>query len=228
MKQKIVIFGTGEIGQLAKFYFQHDSDFDVVAFVADDAFIKESTSEGLPVVPVSEVVKRYPPSQFQAHVALSYKKINETRKEKYLHMKSLGYTLVSYVCSKSVFWPDLKIGDNCFILENQTIQPTVEIGNNVMIWSGNHLGHGCKILDHAYLSSHICISGHTVIGEQCFVGVNSTFKDFITIGKRVFVTMGADVTKDVPDDAVILPSPSKVIPIEDEFAQKIRKRYFNL
>lgn len=228
MKTKIVIFGTGEIGQLAKFYFEHDSNFEVVAFTADDAFIKESTFEGLPVVPVSEVLKRYPASEFKAHVALSYSKINQIRKDKYLLMKELGYELVSYVCSKSVFWPDLKIGDNCFILENQTIQPTVVIGNNVMIWSGNHLGHGCQIKDHTYLSSHICISGHTVIGEQCFVGVNSTFKDFITIGDRVFVTMGADVVKDVPNEAVVLPSPSKVIPIEDEFAQKIRKRYFNL
>ena len=53
-----------------------------------------------------------------------------------------------------------------------TIQPNVKIGNNVMIWSGNHLGHGCNIDDHTYLSSHICISGHTNIGKRCFIGVN--------------------------------------------------------
>lgn len=228
MKKDLVIFGTGEIGQLAKFYFQHDSNFNVVAFAADDAFIKEPTFEGLPVVPVSELMKRYPPSKYQVHVALSYNKLNQIRKDKYLLLKGMGYELPSYVCSKSVYWPDLQIGDNCFILENQTIQPTVKIGNNVMIWSGNHLGHGCEIKDHAYLSSHICISGHTVIGEQCFIGVNSTFKDFIKVGDRVFVTMGADVTKDVPSDAVILAAPSKVLPPEDEFGQKIRQRYFNL
>jgi len=106
------------------------------------------------VVPVSELPRQYPPSDYQAHVALSYNKLNQIRKDKYLLMKGLGYRLASYVCSKSVSWPDLAIGDNCFILENQTIQPTVRIGNNVMIWSGNHLGHGCHIRDHAYLSSH--------------------------------------------------------------------------
>lgn len=228
LNKKVIIFGTGEIAELAHFYFQHDSTFDVVAFCADDEFVKSDKFRKLPLIPLSKLVSLYPPDQFYVHVALSYNKINQVRKDKYLLIKSLGYQLPSYVCTKSVSWPDLKIGDNCFILENQTIQPTVEIGNNVMIWSGNHLGHGCIIKDHAYLSSHICISGHTTIGEQCFIGVNSTFKDFIVVGNRVFVTMGANVTKNVPDDAVILSDPSKIIPIEDELAVKIRKKYFNL
>jgi len=228
LNKEVIIFGTGEIGELTHFYFKHDSAFKVVGFCADDQYVKENTFNGLPVIPLSELPAKFPKEKYSAHVALSYNKINQVRKEKYLQIKALGYTLPSYICSKSVFWPDLKIGDNCLVLENQTIQPTVEIGNNVMIWSGNHLGHGCKIMDHTYLSSHICISGHTVIGEQCFVGVNSTFKDFIKVGNRVFVTMGADVVKDVPDDAVVMPSPSKILPIEDELAFKIRKKYFNL
>ena len=56
-----------------------------------------------------------------------------------------------------------------------------------MIWSGNHLGHGCNIDDHTYLSSHICISGHTKIGKRCFIGVNSHFIDFINIGDDVVI-----------------------------------------
>ena len=97
-----------------------------------------------------------------------------------------------------------------------------------MIWSGNHLGHGCEIKDHTYLSSHICISGHTVIGERCFVGVNSTFKDFITVGDRVFVAMDASVTRDIIDDSVVIGAQSTILGPEDELALKLRKKYFNL
>jgi sugar O-acyltransferase (sialic acid O-acetyltransferase NeuD family) len=170
----------------------------------------------------------YPPAEFDMHVALSYSKLNLVREQKYHEAKAKGYTLISYVCSRSVYWNDLSIGDNCFILENQTIQPTVKIGNNVMIWSGNHLGHGCEIKDHTYLSSHICISGHTVIGERCFIGVNSTFKDFITVGNRVFIAMDASVTKDIADDSVILGPRSTVLSATDEMAIKIKKSYFNI
>lgn len=228
MSKKIVVFGTGEIGVLALYYFEHDSSYEVVAFTADDEFVVSNTFNGLPLIPFSEISDKYPPDEFDAHVALSYNKLNKIRAEKYYAVKEKGYKLANYVCSKSIFWPDLSIGDNCFILENQTIQPTVKIGNNVMIWSGNHLGHGCHIKDHTYISSHVCISGHTKIGEQCFVGVNATFRDFITVGNRVFVAMDASVVKDIPDDAVVLGAKCTVLGPEELAAKKLRKRYFNI
>jgi sugar O-acyltransferase (sialic acid O-acetyltransferase NeuD family) len=226
--KKLVIFGTGEIAELADYYFSQDSDYEVVAFTADDEFVTESSFRDRPLIKLSKLKDQFPAMDYEAHVALSYNKLNRIRKEKYLLMKEMGYTLASYICTKSVFWPDLNIGDNCLILENQTIQPTVTIGNNVMIWSGNHLGHGCTIKDHAYISSHVCISGHTVIGEACFIGVNSTFKDFITIGSEVFVTMGAGVTKDIKDGAVVIASQSTIFDLETDLAKKLRSRYFNL
>jgi len=228
MKKPVVIFGTGEIAELAHYYMVNDSNFEIVAFTADKKYITEDTFLNKPLVAFEEIEKHYPSSDFAMHVALSYNKLNLIREQKYHEAKSKGYELVSYVCSKSVFWNDLSVGDNCFILENQTIQPTVKIGNNVMIWSGNHLGHGCVIKDHTYLSSHICISGHTVIGERCFIGVNSTFKDFITVGDRVFVAMGALVTKDIKNDSVILGPKSTILTGEDEISVKLKKVYFNL
>ena len=228
MKNKIIIFGNGEIADLAHFYFSNDSEYNVVAFSCDDKFVKDNLHCGLPLVPLSQLTKEFPSDDYKAHVALSYNKLNQVRAEKYSLMKSMGYDLVSYICSKSVVWSDLSIGDNCFILENQTIQPTVLIGNNVMIWSGNHLGHGCSIGDHTYLSSHICISGHTVIGEKCFVGVNSTFKDFINIGDSVFIAMDASVTKDIPDGAVVVGSPATVFKADNQIAIKLKKKYFNI
>tara|TARA_B100000035_G_C21036688_1_gene571419 strand:+ start:2777 stop:3460 length:684 start_codon:yes stop_codon:yes gene_type:complete len=223
---KTLIFGTGEIAELAYYYFTNDSQYDIVAFVADDEYINNSTFKGLPLVKASEVYNLYPPQKYKAHVALSYNKLNQIREEKYNLMKNLGYDLVSYVCSKSVTWPDLNIGDNCFILENQTIQPTVKIGNNVMIWSTNHLGHNCQIDDHAYLASGITISGHTKIGKRTFVGVNASFKDFITIGNDCFITMGAIVTKDIPKNSTV--TSTDIFLSDNVVNQKLKKKYFNL
>jgi len=228
--KKIVIFGTGEVAELAYFYMKNDDlcDFDVVAFCCDPQFIDKPEFQKLPVVSFHEVEKTYPSSEYSMHVALSYNKLNLIRKNKYYEAKEKGYELVSYVSSKSVVSSDLNIGDNCLILENQTIQPKVKIGNNVMIWSGNHLGHGCKIKDHTYLSSHICISGYTEIGERCFIGVNSSFKDYIQVGDEVFITMGSSVTTDVEDKAVILGPQSTVLTSDKKLAKKIRSKYFNL
>lgn len=230
MKQEIVIFGTGEIAEMAYFYMSNDPHFEhkIVAFTCDDEYAKDSQFMGLPLVPLSQMLEKYPASTYGMHVALSYNKLNRIRKAKYIEVKAMGYELVSYVCSKSVYWPDLSIGDNCFILENQTIQPKVKIGNNVMIWSGNHLGHGCQIGDHTYLSSHICISGYTKFGECCFVGVNSAFKDYITIEDDVFIAMGANVTGNISEGSVVLGPKMNAYDKEQELTKKLRKNYLNL
>ncbi len=224
--KKLVIFGTGEIGSLARFYFENDSPYQVVAFTADDEFVQADTFEGIPLVKFSDVQKIFPPGEFEMYVALSYKKLNQTRAQKYEAAQTSGYTLASYVCSKSVYWPDLSIGRNCFILENQTIQPTVKIGDNVMIWSGNHIGHGTVIGDNTYISSNVCIAGHTQIGTHCFFGVNAATKDFIKIGSHVFVGMGALVTKDIEDGSVVLGAKGEILDSDSKMAIVLKKKYF--
>ena len=81
-------------------------------------------------------------------VALSYAKMNQVREAKYADARALGYELVSYVSSRCSFLTQYPIGDNCFILEDNTVQPFVRIGNNVTLWSGNHIGHDSSIGDH--------------------------------------------------------------------------------
>ena len=229
MKTKqLVIFGTAEIAQLANYYFQHDSNYNVVAFTVDDEFCDLKEFEGLPVVPFSKVTDKYPASQFEMHVALSYKKLNKLREEKYYQAKDAGYKLATYICSKATTWPDLTVGDNCFILEDQTIQPTVKIGNNVMLWSGNHIGHGTEISDHTYLSSHVVLSGHSKIGSRCFFGVNATLCDFLTIGDDCFIAMDASVSRNMKSGSVALGSPTVIMSKDDKKARVIKKKYFKL
>jgi sugar O-acyltransferase (sialic acid O-acetyltransferase NeuD family) len=226
--KKLVIFGTGEIASLARFYFDQDSDYEVVGFAVDDSYCESERFDGLPLVPWSRVGVSYPSSEFEMHVALSYMKLNQLREEKYHQAKAAGYTLASYICSKSVTWPDLVIGDNCFILENQTIQPTCKIGNNVMLWSGNHIGHGSIIGAHTYIASHAVVSGHCVIGERCFIGVNATLKDFLTVGDDCFITMDASVTSNLAEGSVVLGKAGDLLEGSDRRARMIKKKYFKL
>ena len=133
-----------------------------------------------------------------------------------------------HICSKSVIWDDLEMGDNCFILENQTIQPNVKLGNNVMLWSGNHIGHGAKIRDHAYVSSHVVIAGHCDIGKRCFLGINSTIKDFTKVGNDCFITMDASVVDDLDNGSVALGASGTIFKSDDKRARTIKRKYFGI
>jgi sugar O-acyltransferase (sialic acid O-acetyltransferase NeuD family) len=226
MKNKIILFGTGEIGEMAHFYFTNDSDYEVVAFSADDEYVESDSFLGLPLVPLSQLEKSYPVEQYNAHVAMSFGKMNQTRAAKYNQLKEKGYKLVSYVCSKAATWADLSIGDNCFILENQTIQPGVKIGNNVMIWSGNHIGHKTVIGDHTYLSSHVCICGFVNIGTHCFLGVNSTIRDFAKVGDSVFIAMDASIQNNIKSGSVVLGEAAKIHLEGTRVADLVLKKFF--
>lgn len=204
MKKSLVIFGSGEIAQLAHYYFSTDSEYEVVAFTVDSCYIKESNFCRLPVVAFEDITKEYPPENNYFFVALSYSKLNAVRKEKFLSAKESGYKLVSYVSSRATVLNDGKIGENCFIFEDNTIQPFVRIGNNVTLWSGNHIGHHSVIHDHTFIASHVVVSGGVEIGEQCFVGVNATLRDHIKIGNRCVVGAGALLLEDADPDGVYI------------------------
>jgi len=206
MKRKLVIFGYGDIAQLAHFYFALDSEYQVVAFTIDAEYIKEAVFCDLPMVPFAGLVKLYPPTDHDLFVALSYSKLNLVRKEKYLAAKAIGYRIASYVSSRATVLNNGRIGENCFIFEDNTIQPFVTIGNNVTLWSGNHIGHHSTIKDHTFIASHVVISGGVEIGEQCFIGVNATLRDHITVGDRCVIGAGALLLGDAESEGLYIGS----------------------
>jgi len=191
MKKPLVIFGVGDIAQLAHYYFTHDSEHEVVAFTVDAAYITEPTFCGLPVIAFDRIAEAHPPSSHDCFIAVSYAKLNSVRRDKYEAAKALGYRLVSYVSSHATILNDNRIGENCFILEDNTVQPFAQIGNNVTLWSGNHIGHHSIIRDHVFVASHVVVSGGVEIGEQCFIGVNVTLRDHISVGARCVIGAGA-------------------------------------
>jgi sugar O-acyltransferase (sialic acid O-acetyltransferase NeuD family) len=204
MSRKLVIFGTGAIAQLAHYYFSKDSQYDVCAFTVDPKYISVHGFCGLPVIPFNEVAEVYPAEHYDLFVALSYSGLNSLRKEKYENAKEMGYNMANYVSSRATVLNDHQIGKNCFILENNTIQPFVEIGDNVTLWSGNHIGHHSVIGTHSFIASHVVISGGVKIGEQCFIGVNATLRDHIEVGDRCVIGANALLLRDAEDDGVYI------------------------
>jgi len=91
MKKPLIIFGTGDIAQLAHFYFNSDSNFQVVAFTVDAAYLTNAEFCGLPVIAFEKIGEQYAPDKYQIFIALSYSKLNAIRKEKYLSAKASGY-----------------------------------------------------------------------------------------------------------------------------------------
>lgn len=217
---KVIVFGVGQIAEVAYFYLTNDSEHDVVGFTVDKEFINNKEFHGLPVVDFEKIKDIYPPSEYKLFIPISYKGMNKIRANKYYEGKKLGYSYVSYISSKATYY-NTKVGENCFIMENNVIQPYTEIGDNVIMWSGNHLGHHAKIQSHCFIASHVVISGAVNVGEYSFLGVNSTIRDSVHIGKESLIGAGSVIVKDTEEKSVYVPTRSIKLEKSSDMISKI-------
>ena len=204
MQKPIVVFGTGAPAQLAVEYFRTDSSREVAGLTVDNEFRIANKMWGLPLVPYEDIVGEYPPSEFDLFVAIGYSGRNRIRREKFLDAANRGYAFATYVSSRATILTET-IGQNCFILEDNTVQPFSSIGDNTTLWSGNHIGHHSSIGDHVFVTSHVVVSGNCHIGDSCFLGVNATVRDGISIGPEAIVGAGSLVMRDVSPKQVLVP-----------------------
>lgn len=216
--KKLVIVGAGELAEIAYEYFTYDSEFEVVAFSVHKNYITSSQMNGLPVVELESIEEQFPNTKFYAFVAIPASKLNRIRTSLYNEVKKKGYRLATYISSRAFVWHNAKIGENCFIFEDNTIQPFVTIGNNVVLWSGNHIGHRTIIEDNCFITSHAVISGYCKIESGSFVGVNSTFNDKTSLAKNSILGSGAVVTKKLlNEESVYIGNPAKILPGKSAF-----------
>lgn len=223
-KKKLVLFGTGDLAQIAEEYFNKDSDYEVVAFTVDRAYMKEKEFCGLPVIPFDEIQEKYPPDSHEMHVCIVYDNLNRNRAAKVTHAKAKGYTMASYISSRAFVSPSAKLGEHVFIFENNVIQSFVEIGDNAILWSGNHVGHHSVIESDVFISSHCVISGHCHIGKNVFLGVNSTLANNTTIGKESWVSHDCVINGNVPEHSMVKSPRSEIIELNEAALMRALER----
>lgn len=195
--RNLVIVGDSAFAEIAHEYFEHDSSYRVVAFAVESAFRKRTEFRGLPVVEFEQLERSFDPAGHDVYAALVYTQLNRLRTRLSSEAKARGFRLASYVSSRAFVWRNVELGEHCFVFEHNTVQPFVRIGDNVVLWSGNHIGHHSTIGANSFVSSHVVISGFVDVGESCFLGVNSTFVNNISVGRDSWIGPGVTVKRDV-------------------------------
>ena len=120
------------------------------------------------------------------------------------------------------------IGKNCTIGQNVNIGNNVEIGNYVKIQNNVSVYEGVQIEDYVFCGPSMVFTNvlfprsefpqrgsehysNTLIKKSASIGANSTIVCGNTIGRYAFIGAGAVVTKDIPDYAVVVGNPGKII-----------------
>jgi sugar O-acyltransferase (sialic acid O-acetyltransferase NeuD family) len=209
--KKLLIFGAGETATIAAEFFTVDSPEILAGFVVDDDYHQKGQMYyGLPVHSLSEVIQSMPSDKYKIFVALSYGQLNRERLRVYEIFEKSGYEFATYISTKAMVWRTAKIGKNCMIFEGNNIQHNAVIEDNVILWSGNHIGHGSRVCHSAYVSSHVCIAGFATIGSRSFLGVNATVIDYVNVAEDCFVTAGAVINRETQSNGIYSGNPATV------------------
>lgn len=214
---KVIVFGVLDTAELAHYYLTHDSEHEIVAFTINRQYIEDESFKGLPVVAFEDIETLFPPSEHAFFAPMTGRNMNRNREGIYNEAKAKGYQFISYISSHATIFDRSLIGDNCFILEDNTIQPFTTVGNNVVMWSGNHIGHHGQIKDHVFFTSHVVLSGHCVVESYSFFGVNSTIRDYTTIAQGTLVGMASAITKETEEWGIYIGNPAKKVPGKKSF-----------
>ena len=212
-KKKLVIVGDSAFAEIAREYFDADSAYEVVAFSVEEDFLKRQTLQGLPVVLFETLAETHNPQQHDVFVAVVYTQMNRLRTRLAAESRAKGFQLASFVSPHAFVWDNVELGEHCFIFEDNTLQPFVSVGDNVIMWSGNHIGHHSRISDNCFISSHVVISGFCEIGRNCFMGVNSTVANMVCIAEDNWIGPGLVIVKDTQAGQLYgatQPEPSRV------------------
>jgi len=201
MKRKLYIFGTKNFGELSHYYFSTDSNYEVVGFTLDAAYMGESSFLGLPVIPYEELRKSASREDTDIFVAIGIADINELRAKKFLEVQNDGFRLASFLSTKSHVPDDFVLHPNTMVMDHVATHPHIRVGCNSIIWSNTRMAWRSAVGDHAWVTSAV-LGETSFVGDYSFIGISATIGPFVQVGKRNLIGAGAMILEDTADNAI--------------------------
>lgn len=151
-------------------------------------------------------------------------------KQNFIHPQSLVETGAA-IGSNTRVWafvhilPGAVIGADCNICDHVFIENDVIVGDRVTIKSGVQLWDGVRLEDDVFIGPNATFSNdpfprskqwperflQTRVKRGASIGANATLLPGITVGEQAMVGAGAVVVRDVPDHAVVVGNPARII-----------------
>ena len=190
MKKAIIGYG----GHAMEVFYQMKTD--VVFFVNDD-FVVDG------VLPLS----KFNSKEYEVIIAIS----NPLIREKIKNNLPKDTKYFTFIHPTSLIIGDVEIGEGSFIGAYSVLTTNIKIGNHAILNRGNHIGHDSIIGDFFSAMPGAIVSGNVTIGNNVYIGTNSSIKEKINICDNVNIGLNSGVVKDITISGTYGGVPSKKI-----------------
>lgn len=142
---------------------------------------------------------------------------NNLIRKKIVSNNSYNYGLAIY--PKASISPRSTIGPGTVVMAGTAINTGVRIGNHAIINTNASIDHDCCIEDYVHLSPNTALAGNVSIGEGTHIGIGACIIPGIKIGKWATIGAGSVIINDIPDYAVVVGNPGKIIKYSNKDAE---------
>jgi acetyltransferase EpsM len=134
---------------------------------------------------------------------------NNKNRKKIANLITTNY--LTAIHPKAVLANKVTVGEGTVIMAGAILNPDVIIGKHCIINTASVVEHDCVLSDFVHLSPNASLAGNVIVGEGSHIGIGAIVIQGVTIGKWVTIGAGAVIINDVPDHAVIVGNPGKII-----------------
>lgn len=156
-------------------------------------------------IPVNATDSYTPTSDDQFIIAIGS---NEVRKKVVEQNEFSFFKAIAPTASISSF---SEIGEGTVVMPQAVVNAGTEIGKHCILNSGCVVEHDCVLGDYVHISPNAALAGHVSVGEGSQIGIGASVIQCVAIGKWATIGAGAVIIKDVPDYAVVVGNPGRII-----------------
>lgn len=152
-------------------------------------------------------LKDIPTDLLDCHLVIA---IGDNAVRKDLSIK-LSNMYVNAIHPSALISTHASIGTGCMILHRSVIQAGTKVEDHVIINTAAQVDHDCRIGSFSHVAPGSVLCGSVTVGEGTLIGAGAVIKPGVRIGAWATIGAGSVVLKDVPDFAVVVGNPGRIL-----------------
>lgn len=209
MARDCVIYGDSSFAERVYSYMRLEKDIRVVGFTNDERFITRSEIQGQKVFPFSFFLEHLKDG-CELILAYGYSGMGNLKEKVFRECLDAGCRIGSFFSPQAILFTD-RIGDGTIILPGVIIGPGTVIGRCNFFEAACVVSHDSVIGDFNYFSTGAVLGGFSNVGSHCFIGLNSTIKNEVSLADYSLIGAASNVLISTEEDCVYAGNPAKML-----------------